>query len=290
MRFLQKFWNKTFFSEFDPYPLAIFRIVLGFSILIILIASFPDWEDLYSNGGMMSLKELDLPVLKMDRLSLFHYLEPVISIKLFFWLGMIFSITFILGLFTRFSTLVLLILVHSMFYRNFLVTAGYDVVWRLLLCFSLFVPVNYYLSIDNLFNKKKKNLPYVWPVRLMQIGIASIYLITFYHKIIDDSVWLTGDAIYLVVANRNWSAFPYPELFYKWDGILSKLLTYATLILEIAFPFLVWFRQTNLLIILAMTIFHLCITIIMPVIFPFTLVMISSFILFLPTETIQKKP
>ena len=287
MNFIYRFWDRVFFCKFDPFSLTIFRIIFGTSILTVFIASIPNWENLYSSNGMMSLNEATLPPLPMDGVSIFHYLELIVPIKFFLWLGIVSSITFTIGLFTKFSTVILFILFLSMFYRNPFVACGYDVVFRILLFFNLFVPLNYYFSIDNLFIKKRSELPLIWPIRLMQISIASIYLITFYRKVAGEPAWLNGDAIYWIITNKYWSIFPYPELFYKWGGILSKLLTYVTLMIEISFPFLVWFKKTRLLIILIATIFHICIALVIPETFPFTMVMISSFILFLPSEVMR---
>lgn len=286
-RFLQ-IWERVFFEEYNPSSLLIFRIFLGVSIGVYLILEFPNWERFYSSFGMLSLNEPNLIQPSLDKFSLFHWAEGKIPITVLWWIGFIGSICFTAGLFTRASNFILYLILSSMSLRNPVIQGGYDLVFRLLLFYSLFTPLNYYFSIDNLFKKTKKKFPLIWPIRLMQLNIASIYILTALYKILADKSWINGDVIFWVITNFYWSKFPFPELFYMWNGILSKFFTYFTLFIELAFPFLIWFKKTRFIILILITIFHILIAIAIPYVLVFSMVMICSFWLFVSPEVSQK--
>ncbi len=269
MSFFIKAWNDFFFSRFDPMAIAIFRIFLGIAILLMLLAGFSSWEDIYS-------KE----IVSSERWSIF--------VKYFWWLGFVFSITFILGLFTKFSTIVLYFLFHSMINSNPFIAGGHDYVVRMLLLFSCFAPLNYSLSVDSFFNKRNKGLPLIWSVRLIQISVVLVYMITFLYKLVRDSAWLSGDAVYYILTSNTWGRFPCQELFISFNGslLLCKIATYTVLLVEGLFPILVWFKRTKLLVICAVTVFHILIAIKMLHVTFFSLVMISTMWIFIPSSTI----
>src|SRR5436190_1018099 len=89
----------------------------------------------------------------------------------------------------------------------------------------------------------------------MQIQVSLIYFISRPHKIADDEAWINGQAIYLSMVNSLWSRLLFPSLFY--GGLLSMIGTFATVFVEGAFSFLVWFRPTRLWIILAIAGMHI---------------------------------
>ena len=277
-----------FLTKFKPYSLALFRVSIGISLLLLFIQYTPNWNDFFSRNGILSINNSDIEMCSGYNLSIFYWTESIIHVQYFLLIGIIFSISFTLGLFTRLSTLVLYILILSMVNRNPTISAGYEGVLRTLLFFSLFTPLNYYFSIDRFFKKQNKELPLIWPVRLMQIHFASIYVLTALYKLLADKAWLTGDAMYWILINNQWSVFPYPELLYKFDGLLSKILTYGTLLIELLFPLLVWFKKTVFPILFITLIFHIIIGICIPDVIIFSIVMISAFWLFVPDEVTRK--
>lgn len=284
MRYLIKIWDKIFFSKFDPISISLFRIFIGISLLMLFLMEISNWENYYSSNGILSLNDPDINKTTSDNLSIFHFTESIIPVRFYLFLGIISSITFTFGFLTRLSNLILFILVISTVFRNPLTSAGWDAVLRMLLFYSLFVPTNFYFSVDNLINKKKKAFPLIWPVRLMQINFASIYVLTALLKLLSDPAWRNGEAIYWVLVSNQWSIFPFKLLLYSYDGLLSKILTYGTLIIELSFPILVWFRKTVLFILLITTIFHILIAAVMPDVIIFSIVMIFSLWIFIPSD------
>jgi hypothetical protein len=121
----------------------------------------------------------------------------------------------------------------------------------------------------------------------MQINIVLIYLFSTPYKLLYDPSWVNGEAIYWTVTSNNWSRFPCPDLFYKWDGIVTKLFSYEALLIEFSFPVLVWFRKTKLIALVLITALHIGIGILIPNVTFFTFCMVCSFWVFVPERFIE---
>ncbi len=281
MKTLFKIWNNFFFSKFDPVSASIFRILLGITISLMFIAEFPDWERFYSSDGVLSLNE-ELYKPPFYKQSIFFLFEKFLPVRYLWYLGFIFSITFTIGLFTKFSTIFLYVFFISKTHFNPLVGAGYDHLIVVLLFYSCFTSLNYYLSFDNILNKKRKEFPLVWPIRLIQISIMLIYITTGLYKIVSDPAWLNGEAAYWTIVQNIWGRSNiFPLLGYK-ILFFSKIATYFTLLVELLFPVFVCIPATRLFAILTAIFFHLMLIIFMNYVDFFQLSMIAALLLFVP--------
>lgn len=296
MKKVLEYWNKFWFSRFDPISVSLFRIALGLLITIMFICNFFNWERFYDANGIYSLNDVDLNASRVPRegwWSLFWWTEGKIPINVWWWAGIISSIFFTVGFQTRLSTILLYLIQSAMINRNVSIVNGDDLVFRMLLFYSCFAPLNYKLSIDSFlrnkfFNLKERNNPLIWSIRAMQINVILVYLISLPYKLADDVAWINGNAIYYVVANNTWSRCPIPELFYMFNSGLSKICTYGTILIEGGFPLLVWFKKTRLLAILLISSLHIGIAVTVPNVLFFTLGMVCSFVIFLPEELSYK--
>lgn len=286
MKSIFKIWDNFFFSQFDPVSLSIFRILLGSTIFLMFIAEFPNWERFFSSNGVLSLNE---PFYKPPfyKQSVFFYFEQVLPVKYLWYLGFIFSITFTAGLFTKLSTIFLYVFFISKAHFNPLVGAGYDLLIVVLLFYSCFTNLNYYLSIDNIVSKKRRELPLVWPVRLIQISIILIYITTGLYKLVSDPAWLNGEAAYWTIVQNIWGRSNiFPLLGYK-ILFFSKIATYFALLVELLFPVFVCIPATRLFAVLATVFFHLMLIIFMNHVDFFQLSMISALLLFIPDSKMK---
>ncbi len=292
-----KSWDDFWFSRFDPLNVSIYRISTGLLLFVMFIALYFNWDRFYGSNGVISLHDVDIVGKGVDNIwSIFHWTEGKIPIKFFWYLGFISSFAFAIGYQTRLATVILCVLIASMVHRNNLIVNGDDLVLRMLLFYSCFLPMNHCLSLDSYFKKKFRGIndnvlenerPLIWPARLIQINIALIYVISLPHKLVDDVAWVNGQAIYYTVTSNMWSMCPFPDLFYKWDYLLSKILTYGTILIEGTFPILVWFKETNLIVTILIAMLHIGIAFMVPNVTFFTLAMVCSFWVFLPSDTIR---
>ena len=293
MQKLIKYWNEFWFKRYDPVSTSIFRISLGLLISVMFICNYVNWERFYDADGMISLHET-VPILNNvpeDACSIFHFTEGKVPMKVYWWISMIAALFFTMGFQTRLATIALYIIQSSMIHRNYMIVNGDDLVIRMVLFYSCFFPLGHCLSIDNWIKKKwfknspATEFPHIWPIRLMQINVALIYAISLPYKLIGDVAWINGQAIYYTATSNMWGRFPFPEAFCMCDCLLSKIMTYGTVLIEGAFPLLVWFKETNLIVTVLAASLHLGIAVFVPNVLFFTLAMVCSFWVFVQPET-----
>ena len=121
-----------------------------------------------------------------------------------------------------------------------------------------------------------------WPLRLLQLQIAIIYLNSGLWKLFGEA-WRDGSAQQLAANVNLFRRFPVTvpsEL--DW---LATPLTYLTLFWEISFPVLVCFRITRLAALLCGVAIHLGIMGLMEV-GTFSLMMLATYVAFLPPSAV----
>ena len=287
-------WNRCWFSRFDPVSIGVFRIFLGLLITVFYIALFPNWERFYALDGIRSLNDATLGQ-RDDWWSVFYWTEDWLPIRVYWWVGLFSAILFTLGWRTRLFTVLLYVLQCSLLHRSPPAMNGEDVVFRMLLFYGIFAPLGYRLSVDSILKHRKggeqkaeAELPTIWAIRAMQINFALIYLISLPNKLVDDVAWWNGNAIYLSVVSNMWSRWPWPEMFYRFDGFLSICFSYGTILVEGAFPLLVWFKKPRLFLICALAGMHIGIAVMLNGVAFFSLSMVCGFWLFVPSDVTWK--
>lgn len=283
MKAISQKWNAFFFNRFDPISIGMFRIFLGTLITLFYFALFPNWETYYSAEGILYTQ---------DKWSLFYWTEGRIPMGVFWWVGFISALSFTLGYRTRLFTLLLFVLQCSLIHRTSQVVNGEDLIFRMVLFYSLFAPLGNRLSLDHWLKSRKgkkskseKPFPMIWATRALQINFLLVYLISLPNKVVDDSAWWNGDAIYLAMISNMWSRWPWPEWFYLYDGLWSKVFTYGTLLIEGMFPILVWMKKSKLIILLALASLHIGIAVVLNGVAFFSLSMVVCLWIFVPPET-----
>ena len=289
MKSLLKYWNDFWFSKAELLPVSIFRISFGLLLCVIFLAYLPNWERFYDVNGIISFNDKSIPHYQ-NPLSIFCLTEGKVPVIFYWCLGFLSALAFTIGYKTRLFTIILYVLYTSMMNRNYFIVYGEDNLIKMLLFYSCFAPLGYCLSLDSYLNKKlKSKTPSIWPIRLMQVNIGLIYLFSAPYKLIYDPSWVHGEAIYWTAVSNNWSRFPFPDLFYKWNAILSKLFSYGALIVEFSFPILVWFKKTKLIALVFISALHIGIGILIPNVTFFTTCMLCSFWVFVPEYVLKKK-
>jgi predicted DCC family thiol-disulfide oxidoreductase YuxK len=90
---------------------------------------------------------------------------------------------------------------------------------------------------------------------MMQIQMAVIFFYTGVSKIKWDA-WRNGDALWLVLSSSDYYNRIYVDILahHYWIGIVA---TYATIFIELAYPFLIWQRRTRPYLLAAAIFLHL---------------------------------
>lgn len=285
-------WNPFWFTRLDARPLALFRISTGLLTLLMFLCMYPNWSRFFAADGMISLTSADFINPRVNGyLGLFYWTEGWIPIETFWLVGILFTVLFTLGLKTRWATVGLLVMIHAMIYRNPYIVNGEEVVWRMVLLYSLFIDLGATWSLDAWLRSRRgfepRSTVFAWPVRMMQINIALIYAISLPYKFAQDPGWVTGDAFHWTVASDMWGPSSMPWITLAFGGLLRKLITFGTVLVEGAFPLLVWFEKYRRWVLLPIACLHLGIAMMIPNVTFFTLSMVGVFPCFLTKRDLE---
>jgi hypothetical protein len=256
-------------------------------ITVFYLCLGPNWTRYYAFSGVTSQTPPAGFGIPDNWASLFSWTEPLMSVSVFWWIGLAAALLFTVGLWTRLATVVLFLLQSALVQRASVVVNGEDLVFRMLLFYGCFAPLGAAFSVDARRGRTARPSRW-WAVRLMQINVVLIYAIALPNRFADDAVWWRGEAIYYAVASDMWGRFPWPLLFAQAGGFLSNLVTYGTVLAEGLLPFTVWFRTARLINVAALVLLHVGIAILMSNVTFFTLSMVCAFWLFIPADLARR--
>lgn len=279
-------WEVFWFRPIELGHVGLFRIALGLVILMKLGLLWPVVGDYFSEQGMLTLEQSRWMV-PQPRLCLFDWL-PLESAP---WVvaGMILmALCFTAGLWTRMMTVALWVGLVSIDQRNWLVLNTGDRLLAGLCFFGIFAPLGASWSLDRALASRRSPARLApamgspWAVRLMQMQICIMYFWSVFNKF-GDQTWRSGEALYWILRNLDRARWPLPSILADTMGGIH-LLTYGTLLVEGAFPFLVWSRRFRGAILLAGAGLHLGIEYAMNIQI-FQYVVLASYLLFCSGDT-----
>lgn len=182
---------------FDLRSLALVRFFLGILCFIDIANRIPQLEAFYTDVGILPrwllIQEFSLPW----GMSLFHLNGSYSYALIVSIIGMIASLALAFGIRTRFSTIVVWIILLSFHLRFSEVLHGGDNLVRLMLFWSLFLPMNARYSVDAVLSGEPKNGTVYcgWGSSGWIIQTICVYLFTFLYKW--DPVWFEKfDSVY----------------------------------------------------------------------------------------------
>jgi len=211
---------------------------------------------------------------------------------------------FTIGVATRLTAVLTWVGVMSYIQRLPVFMYGMDTIMNILCIYLIVAPSGATLSVDRLLQKwwaRRKGLapPPVKPsvsanfsLRLMQVHFCIIYLASGLSKL-QGPAWWTGNAVWGTLANysfapMNWPVYVEFLRFLSEHRLLWEIImtggTYATLALEISFPFLVWRPKLRWLMLCGSVLMHTGIGLIMGL-STFSLFMLCLALAFVPAQT-----
>ncbi len=240
-----RLWNRFWFGPISARPLGLFRIVFGLIVLANLALLAPEADIWLSDAGRLrgtEAAELAGPL----RLSpLQHWQSPAV-VRAVIAATAVVGVLFTLGWHTRLATVALYGLMLSIHQRNILTASGADALLMIVLFLMLFAPSGAAFSLDARRRAARLGVaaePLIcpWAQRLIQFQLAFVYFVTALLKATGPT-WADGTALHYVLNNGearrlDLGLTAYPELI--------NLLTFGTVILEFALPFLIWFRAAR---------------------------------------------
>jgi hypothetical protein len=253
-------WNKFFFAEQSPTPIALFRILYGLLIIATLTLLRPDWLNWYGVHAWVSLPTA-LSLEPGRRLDLFAVIPQSDAwIDVLFWVSLSSAILLTIGFLTRLNSVVVFICLTSIQQRNLYITHGGDTFLRLAGFFLIFAPAGAALSLDRLIRiwrgKDSPNIQFrsPWAQRMIQLQLALVYFGSFCFKV-KGAPWLHGTALYYVYHLDEFRRFPIPSWFFH-PGLLA-LGSWSALVLEFSLGVLIWVKELRYVLLALGLVFHL---------------------------------
>lgn len=222
----------------DTRSLALTRVALGALCLIDVLVRFEDLQFFLTDAGAIPRVAVIEELARSEHLSLYMASGHALWVSLLLVVQGLAAVCFAVGYRTRLANLVLWVLVVSLHVRGGILLQSGDVVMRLLLFWSLFLPMGARLSLDDLRRRPTGPPPaQVLGLATAAFGVqlAVVYIFTALLK--SDSVWSNGEAVYYALQIDHFAKQPFADLLLGQPWALD-LLTPATWYWEIVGPWL----------------------------------------------------
>ena len=251
---LRDAWVGFWFQDMSTLPLEIARIGIGALLFINYAWATPRLFEFWTDDGWMPLwvaMQWNDP-----GQSIFFYLTAHWQLVAFHTFFLLCCLAFMVGWRTSVVKWIVYIGKLSYDYRNQVLPYGADIVLCCLLLILCVAPIGKALSLDRVRAvraARRDDLeatlpPYTSPwagacIRLMQIQMAVLFFYSATDKLRVEE-WWNGDAVWLALSTYE---FYHPTLlhFLAQQFWLVNVATYSTVVIELAFPFLIWQRATR---------------------------------------------
>lgn len=283
-------WNRMWFQERNTLPLDIVRIGIAFAMLYTYGMFSPYLVEFYTDTGWLPRDTIQKQIEYRWNISVLFYIGEAWQIWVFHGLFLSCCFAMLVGWYTKWVKWFVWLAHLSYALRNNGITYGVDSILSSLLLMMCIAPIGYNLSLDRvreLRRAKRNNLDVVPPrytsrwgfacIRLIQIQMAVLYFFSSIDKL-QGKMWWSGDALWVAVSNFEFNNIPIDWLAnHYW---LVNLLTYATLIIEMGYFFLIWDKRTRPYFLAGAFFLHIGIALFMGLYF-FATVMMAGHIIFL---------
>ena len=271
--------DRFLFGPVPILPLVMLRIATGALTLIWSVMLYADLDPLLTylrvepDQGILWWQFL--PNLPLEGVR-------VLCVSL---IGMSFLLT--IGAWSKLSGWAVFVLTLALQRYNPAAFNGGDLILRSVLQLGVALgPAGGYLSVDAARKKEKsKSIPQIeaWPLRFVQLHISIGYLLTFYLKT-RGQTWFDGTALWYALNIEDLTRFDVPDFVIQPP--LGSVLTWLAVGAEAFVGVGVWWHRTRAAALMAGVALHLGIALAFQIGF-FSLVMIASYLAFIPGSTIE---
>lgn len=283
---LVRAWERFWFEPQSTSTLALVRIAVGLICLGWTLSLLPDLFAFFSSGGVVPEPPEDQGEGVWGLLNIFPSDFALVTVYIALLVG---SIALTLGLFTRVAAIVVLLGLLAFARRNVWVLNSGDGLVRVLVLFLVFAPAGASLSLDRLWRHRDRFWEFPerapWALRLIQIQLSVLYVSTVWQKV-RGTAWNDGTAVSFANRLEDLERFPLPS--FLTDGVLiSNILTFGTLAVELSLGILIWNRVLRPYVIGAGVALHAGIDYSIRVGF-FSYAIFAAYLAFVPPETANR--
>jgi len=277
-------WNRFWFERVSTATLAVFRIVFGLILFFWTLSLLPELSPFFTKGGVLPQQ----PHYTGGSWGLLGEFPSHTAVVIFWVALLVASIALVLGLFSQLAAAIAFVALVSFEQRNPNVFNSGDGLIRLITFYLIFAPTSASLSLRTFLRNRGEFWSFparaVWPMRLLQLQFSAIYLFAVWDKV-RGTTWNNGTAVSIALRITDIERFPVPG-FVTHSLLLSNLLTYGTLVIELSLAILVWNPRLRPWVLLAGLSLHLGIEYSVRVGF-FGLSIMSMYLLWVPPRRVE---
>jgi hypothetical protein len=233
-------WERFWFEPEATSSLAVLRIAFGLLAFGWTLTLTPDLGAFFGQGGLVRSQPGDSGVWGV--LAIFH---GDLAVQVTFAVLLISTVALTVGYQTRLAALLVFVGILSLERRDPYVFNTGDGLVRLIAFYLMLAPAGAALSVDRWRSARERfwefPLRAPWALRLMQIQLSILYFSGLWIKL-QGTTWNNGTAVSYAMRISDLSRFPLPG-FLIHSALISNLMTYGTLAIELSIPILVWNRR-----------------------------------------------
>ncbi len=293
-----EFWDRVWFRPKPTTPLELIRISFGFAILIHYALATPHLLTFWGDAGWLPREGLADEIGTPWAQSVFFYMSAPWQWYAFHGVFLFCCAALMVGWRTNWVKWIVLIGQISYDYRNPMLYYGVDKILAHVLLLLCVCPLGKAYSLDRVREvraAKSRDLHatvphYVSPwvgacTRLIQIQMAALFFYSAVSKLGGED-WWNGHAIWAVFSTDEY----YQPLLLKLMASqywVVNVATYATMLIELAYTFLVWQRATRPWMIAGTILLHGMFALLMGLVY-FSTVMIAVHMAFVRPEWLTR--
>jgi hypothetical protein len=271
-------------DNYKPFYLAFLRVAMSWWLLKEVWITWPNMDLFFAQRIFIEPEKTIIRLLvgnpALIRTHYFFFVIPYIAVL----------VLYIFGIGKRLTAGLVFLFVFLLHKINSTIINSGDVAAQTILFYLIFADSYQYFvySKSKIKNIHLERLNYL----LSNLAILSVmlYLCIVYFAVglskLFDPLWQSGEAAYYALLNERFKGTSYNELIVK-NKWRAYLINYGTIVFELVFPILIWFKKLRPPLLIIGIIFHLCIYVFM-MIYGFEIVFILMYGMFLPNELLLK--
>jgi hypothetical protein len=243
-------WNRFWFTPSDAFPLSVLRILSGLAALYYHASQAADLTRWFGPVGLLTsdtVQRLSGPA--AFRFSPLNFTDSPAALWTFQVVGFVILAAFTVGLATRVTNVLALLVVLAYVHRAPMLTGQFEPVLTMVLAYLCLAPAGAYWSVDcrlrGWLNRARAPQPSVAAnisLRLIQVHLAAFYLLMGLTMLAGQP-WWNGEALWLLAA-RPESRLMDLTFLHQYPYAIN-LWTHAVVGFELLFGILIWNRTAR---------------------------------------------
>jgi Vitamin K-dependent gamma-carboxylase len=280
-------WKTFWFTPAPAHTLGLVRMVFGVVTVVWALALLPDLRRVFGEQGVAP----QYPRVEYQW-GLFEWWSGDTALLIGWIVLLVASLAMVVGWHSRIAAALVFVLMLSFVRRGHYVFNAGDTILVVVAMVLALSCCGAALSLDQRrragsFWSAQTLAP--WPVRLLQVQLSLIYLVSVQAKLSGGKDWVDGSAaFYTSRTDGRWAWVEVPDWLFG-NAVLVNVATWTTLLVELAIAVLVWSKRCRFWVLAAGVVLHLILMVTMNVAF-FSVAMFVLYVAFVPWEFVQSMP